>query len=105
MHLLTTAWDDVSAESINANCWQGLEDVFPAPVNGSNSAFDRFHKTDLNKGWENRSQDNDGFNDPNMLTAQRGLGYVTSEELTTWLTIENELTSALPTDQEIVESV
>lgn len=47
MHLFTTDWDDVSAESINANCWKGLEDVFPAPVNDSNSAFDRFHETDL----------------------------------------------------------
>lgn len=46
----------------------------------------------------------DSFNNRDMLTAKRALGYVTEEEVTTWMTVDkDELTSAVLTDHKIVE--
>ena len=107
MHLFATAWDAVSAESINA-CWRkGLGDTFQESVQDSDSDgdFDGFDETDL-RDAESRAQDYEGFNECDMVTARRALGHVTEEAISTWLSIDNdEPTSPVLTDSEIVDSV
>lgn len=106
-HLLATAWDAVSAESINASWQKGLGDTFQETVQDSDSHgdFDGFNETDLRDAGS-RAQDYEGFNERDMVTAQRALGYVTEEAISTWLSIDNdEPTSPELTDSEIVDSV